>query len=468
MFQIEEELKKLPGKPGVYIMHGEKDEIIYVGKAISLKNRVRQYFQSSRNKGAKIEQMVTHITRFEYIITDSELEALVLECNLIKEHRPKYNTMLKDDKSYPFIKVTVNEEYPRVLFARRMKKDKTKYFGPYTSAGAVKDVIELVRKLYKVRSCNRVLPRDCKKDRPCLYYHMKQCTAPCQGYITSEEYKKNITELLKFLNGDFQDTIDMLTDKMMAASDEMRFEDATEYRDLIRSIQKIGERQKITSYGEEDKDIIAVAMDESLDLREQDAVVQVFFVRDGKLIGREHFYLRVARGDTKAQVLSSFMKQFYAGTPFIPREIMLQKEIEDAQIIEEYNESISAFQRKERKRNWWNWRKRMQRWFWIRTESGSNVKKAEQLALFMRWKNGLDCRESNEWKRTIFPISVDLNPLVLWSFTKKESRNEVITVNLKSNGCRDRMIMQVWKRCLPDALPMKEKTSLTVFPSCRI
>ena len=317
-------------------MHGEKDEIIYVGKAVSLKNRVRQYFQSSRNKGAKIEQMVTHITRFEYIITDSELEALVLECNLIKEHRPKYNTMLKDDKSYPFIKVTVNEEYPRVLFARRMKKDKAKYFGPYTSAGAVKDVIELVRKLYKVRSCNRVLPRDCGKDHPCLYYHMKQCSAPCQGYVSSEEYKKNIAELLKFLNGDFKDTIDMLTDKMMAASEEMRFEDAMEYRDLIRSIQKIGERQKITGYGEEDKDIIAVAMDESLDLREQDAVVQVFFVRGGKLIGREHFYLRVARGDTKAQVLSSFMKQFYAGTPFIPREIMLQKEIEDAKIIEEW------------------------------------------------------------------------------------------------------------------------------------
>ena len=335
-FNIQEELKKLPGKPGVYLMHDERDAIIYVGKAISLKNRVRQYFQSSRNKGAKIEQMVTHIRRFEYIITDSELEALVLECNLIKEHRPKYNTMLKDDKSYPFIKVTVNEKYPRVLFARRMKKDKAKYFGPYTSAGAVKDVIELVRKLYKVRSCNRVLPRDCGKDRPCLYYHMKQCTAPCQGYVSSEEYKKNITELLKFLNGDFQDIIDILTDKMMAASEEMRFEDAMEYRDLIRSIQKIGERQKITSYGEEDKDIIAVAMDESLDLREQDAVVQVFFVRDGKLIGREHFYLRVARGDTKAQVLSSFMKQFYAGTPFIPREIMLQKEIEDAQIIEEW------------------------------------------------------------------------------------------------------------------------------------
>ena len=336
MFIIEEELKKLPGKPGVYIMHGEKDEIIYVGKAISLKNRVRQYFQSSRNKGAKIEQMVTHITRFEYIITDSELEALVLECNLIKEHRPKYNTMLKDDKSYPFIKVTVNEPYPRVLFARRMKKDKARYFGPYTSGGAVKDVIELVRKLYQVRSCNRTLPRDTGKDRPCLYYHMKQCDAPCQGYVSKEDYHRNINKVIRFLNGDFQATIDELTEKMQKASEEMRYEDAMEYRDLIRSIRKIGERQKITGYGQEDRDIIAVAMDESEDLRDQDAVVQVFFVRDGKLIGRDHFYLRVAKGDTKAQVLSSFLKQFYAGTPFIPSEIMLQSEIEDADIIEEW------------------------------------------------------------------------------------------------------------------------------------
>ena len=336
MFIFEEELKKLPAKPGVYIMHGEKDEIIYVGKAISLKNRVRQYFQSSRNKGAKIERMVTHITRFEYIITDSELEALVLECNLIKEHRPKYNTMLKDDKSYPFIKVTVNEPYPRVLFARRMKKDKARYFGPYTSGGAVKDVIELVRKLYQVRSCNRSLPRDTGKDRPCLYYHMKQCKAPCQGYISQEEYRKNINKVIKFLNGDFQDTIDELMVKMQKASEEMRYEDAMEYRDLIHSIEKIGERQKITGYGQEDRDIIAVAMDESEDLRDQDAVVQVFFIRDGKLIGRDHFYLRVAKGDTKAQVLSSFLKQFYAGTPFIPSEIMLQSEIEDADIIEEW------------------------------------------------------------------------------------------------------------------------------------
>lgn len=336
MFQIEEELKKLPAKPGVYIMHDEKDEIIYVGKAISLRNRVRQYFQSSRNKGVKIEQMVSHISRFEYIITDSELEALVLECNLIKEHRPKYNTMLKDDKSYPFIKVTVQEEFPRVLFARRMKKDKNKYFGPYTSAGAVKDVIDLVRKLYQVRSCNRVLPRDCKKERPCLYYHMKQCMAPCQGNVDSRIYKENIKQVIRFLNGDFQEAIDGLTQKMQAASDELRFEEAMEYRNLIESIKKIGERQKITSYTKEDKDIIAVAMDESLDLREQDAVVQVFFMRDGKLIGRDHFYLRVARGDTKEQVLSSFLKQFYAGTPFIPGEIMLQKEIEDAQVIEEW------------------------------------------------------------------------------------------------------------------------------------
>lgn len=336
MFQIEEELKKLPARPGVYIMHGENDEIIYVGKAVSLKNRVRQYFQSSRNKGAKIEQMVTHISRFEYIITDSELEALVLESNLIKEHRPKYNTMLKDDKSYPFIKVTVGEPYPRVLFARRMKKDKSRYFGPYTSAGAVKDVIELVTRLYQVRTCSRVLPRDIGKDRPCLYYHMGQCKAPCQGKISEQEYRENISRVLRFLNGDVKSTMDDLTAKMMAASEELRYEDAMNYRDLIQSIKRIGERQKITGYSQEDKDIIAAAMDESEDLREQDAVVQVFFIRGGKLIGRDHFYLRVARGDTKSQVLSSFLKQFYAGTPFIPKEIVLQKEIEDSSIIEEW------------------------------------------------------------------------------------------------------------------------------------
>ena len=336
MFNIEEELKKLPPKPGVYLMHDSKDEIIYVGKAISLRNRVRQYFQSSRNKGVKIEQMVTHIARFEYIVTDSELEALVLESNLIKEHRPKYNTMLKDDKSYPFIKVTLNEAYPRVLFARRMKKDKCRYFGPYTSAGAVKDVIELVRRLFRVRSCSRVLPRDFGKERPCLYYHMGQCIAPCTGKVSREEYRTHIERVLRFLSGDFESTVEELTEKMQKASEDMRFEDAAELRDLIQSVRRIGERQKITAYGEEDRDVIAAAMDESEDLRDQDAVVQVFFIRDGRMIGREHFYLKVARGDKREQVLSMFVRQYYSGTPFIPREIIVQKELEDTQLIEEW------------------------------------------------------------------------------------------------------------------------------------
>ena len=330
MFDIQEELKKLPARPGVYIMHDEKDTIIYVGKAVSLRNRVRQYFQTSRNKGAKIESMVTHIARFEYIVTDSELEALVLECNLIKEHRPKYNTMLKDDKSYPFIKVTVNEAFPRVLFARRMKKDKAKYFGPYTSAGAVKDVIELVQKLYHIRTCNRNLPRDIGKERPCLFYHIHQCHGPCQGKVSQDEYRSQIQGALKFLNGDSDDIFRELEEKMLLASEELRFEDAMEYRDLCNSIRKIKERQKITSYGEEDKDVIAMAMEET------DAVVQVFFIREGKLIGRDHFYLKVAQGDSRAQVLSSFLKQFYAGTPFIPREVLLQDEIEDGVIIQEW------------------------------------------------------------------------------------------------------------------------------------
>ncbi len=330
MFDIQEELKKLPAKPGVYIMHDEKDAIIYVGKAISLRNRVRQYFQSSRNLGVKKEQMVQQIARFEYIITDSELEALVLECNLIKEHRPKYNTMLKDDKSYPFIRVTVQEEYPRVLLARRMKKDKSKYFGPYTNVTAVKESMELMRKLYFVRNCNRNLPRDIGKERPCLYYHIHQCKAPCQGYISKEEYQKNIDGVLDFLNGDYKKLVKELEEKMQAAAEELRFEDAGQYRDLIQSIQKIGERQKITGSSGEDKDVIALACDE------EDAVVQVFFIRDGKMIGRDHFYLRIAADADRSQVLLSFVKQFYAGTPFVPKELMLQEEVEEIQVLEEW------------------------------------------------------------------------------------------------------------------------------------
>ena len=329
-FNIQEELKKLPGKPGVYLMHDEKDAIIYVGKAISLKNRVRQYFQSSRNKGAKIEQMVTHISRFEYIVTDSELEALVLECNLIKEHRPKYNTMLMDDKSYPFIKVTVNEPFPRVMLARQMKKDKAKYFGPYTSAGAVKDTIELIRKLYHIRSCNRSLPKDIGKERPCLNYHIHQCQAPCQGYISQEEYRKSIDEVVRFLNGHYDLVLKELEEKMMAASESLEFEKAIEYRELLTSVQKVAQKQKITDTAGDDRDIIAMASEG------EDAVVQVFFIRSGRLIGRDHFYLKSAENDTEGEILSSFIKQFYAGTPYIPAELMLPEEIEDQDIIEEW------------------------------------------------------------------------------------------------------------------------------------
>ena len=329
-FNIQEELKKLPGKPGVYLMHDERDVIIYVGKAISLKNRVRQYFQSSRNKGAKIEQMVTHISRFEYIVTDSELEALVLECNLIKEHRPKYNTMLMDDKSYPFIKVTVNEPFPRVMLARQMKKDKAKYFGPYTSAGAVKDTIELIRKLYHIRSCNRSLPKDIGKERPCLNYHIHQCQAPCQGYISQEEYRKSIDEVVRFLNGHYDLVLKELEEKMMAASDSLEFEKAIEYRELLTSVQKVAQKQKITDTAGDDRDIIAMASEG------EDAVVQVFFIRSGRLIGRDHFYLKSAENDTEGEILSSFIKQFYAGTPYIPAELMLPEEIEDQDIIEEW------------------------------------------------------------------------------------------------------------------------------------
>lgn len=333
MFHIEEELKKLPSLPGVYIMHDEQDAIIYVGKAISLKNRVRQYFQKSRNLGIKKEQMVEQIARFEYIVTDSELEALVLESNLIKEHCPKYNTMLKDDKNYPFIKVTVGEAFPRIMTARSMKKDKSKYFGPYTSAGAVKDVIELTRKLYHLRTCNRNLPKDIGKERPCLYYHIKQCDAPCQGYITEAAYRKQVEELLDFLNGNHKKILAQLEKKMYEASEKMEFEDAAQYRDLMQSVKKIGERQKITDHPGEDKDIIAAAMEDA------DAVVQVFFVRDGKLIGRDHFYMKSAPGENRKGILSSFLKQFYAGTPFIPREIMLQEEVEDQELIAKWLES---------------------------------------------------------------------------------------------------------------------------------
>lgn len=329
-FNIEEELKKLPAKPGVYIMHDKNDNIIYVGKAISLKNRVRQYFQSSRNHSVKIVHMVSNIAYFEYIITDSELEALVLECNLIKEHRPKYNTMLKDDKSYPFIKVTVNEPFPRVLFARRMKRDKARYFGPYTSATAVKETIELLCKLYHIRTCNRNLPRDFGRERPCLNYHMHQCDGVCMGNITSAEYKESVRKVIEFLNGNYTATINDLKAKMQRASEELRFEDAAGLRDMINNIYAVTQKQKITESDGLDRDIIACAP------RGEMAIIQVFFVREGKLMGREHFSMDISADDSKGYIISQFMKQYYGGTPFIPPDILVQEEVEDRDIIEEW------------------------------------------------------------------------------------------------------------------------------------
>lgn len=327
MFNIEEELKKLPAKPGVYLMHDAKDAIIYVGKAISLKNRVRQYFQPSRNVSPKIEKMISQIDHFEYIITDSEVEALVLESNLIKEHRPKYNTMLKDDKSYPFIKATVGEAYPRLIFSRQEKRDRSKYFGPYTSAGAAKDTLELLCKIYHIRSCRRTLPRDIGKERPCLNYHIGQCDAPCQGYISSEQYKENFREALKILEGDYTGVIQYLQQKMQTAAEEMQFEEAAQYRDLIDSVRKSSVHQKITGFDGLDRDIIALAKDQS------EAVVQVFFIREGRMIGRDHFHLSGVDGSERREILQSFVKQFYAGTPFIPKELMLEYEIEDQEVI---------------------------------------------------------------------------------------------------------------------------------------
>lgn len=329
-FNIQEELKNLPSKPGVYIMYDKKDTIIYVGKAIILRNRVRSYFRESANHSLKIARMVSQIERFEYIVTDSELEALVLENNLIKEHRPKYNTMLKDDKTYPYIKVTLGEVYPRVLFARQVKKDKSKYFGPYSSAGAVKDSIDLINKLYKLRTCNRNLPKDCKKERPCLDYYIHQCDAPCQDYISAEEYQKNVKEALEFLNGKYEKILNELQHKMEEASEKMEFEEAIRYRDLYQSVTQIAQKQKITDTEGEDKDIVA------LDLDERDAVVQVFFIRGGKLIGREHFYMTNVSENNKKEILTSFVKQFYAGTPYIPKEIHLQYEIEEEPVISQW------------------------------------------------------------------------------------------------------------------------------------
>lgn len=330
MFNIEEELRKLPNKPGVYLMHDKNDTIIYIGKAVVLKNRVRQYFQSSRNLSPKIQQMVQKIVWFEYIVVDSEVEALVLECNLIKEHQPKYNTMLKDDKHYPYIRLTVQEEYPRIMLARERKKDKAKYFGPYTSASAVQDTIELLKKTYFIRTCNKVLPRDIGKERPCLYYHLGQCKAPCQNYISKEEYQNNIEQVQQFLNGNYSLITNRLEEQMQKFSEEMEFEKAAEYRDLLFNVRKLAQKQKADDATLIDRDIIAFAT------AGDEAVAQVFFVRDGKMLGREHFYLTGVEQEARSEIMANFIKQFYSGTPYIPKELLLSEETKEKELLEQW------------------------------------------------------------------------------------------------------------------------------------
>lgn len=336
MFDLEEELKKLPARPGVYLMHDKFDHVIYVGKAISLKNRVRQYFQPGRKVTAKIEKMISQIAYFEYIVTDSELEALVLECNLIKEYNPKYNTLLKDDKTYPFIKATVGEMYPRLLMVRQMKKssrkqsEKVKYFGPYTSVGAMKDVMELLRKSYCVRTCNRNLPKDIGKERPCLYYQIKQCKAPCQGYISEEEYKENFQKALEVLQGNYNGLIKLLTEKMQKASDALEFEEAAEYRDLLNSVKRMTEKQKLTNQEMGDWDIIGIARTHG------EAVIQIFFMRSGRMVGREHFFFEDIAQEKNEELLANFVKQYYAGTPFVAREIFLPEDIAERDVLEDW------------------------------------------------------------------------------------------------------------------------------------
>ena len=340
MFDVQEELKKLPAKPGVYIMHDERDAIIYVGKAVNLHNRVRSYFRKIVGRGPQIDQMVRQIARFEYIVTDSELEALILENNLIKEHRPKYNTMLKDDKTYPYIKVTVAEPYPRILFARRQKKDKARYFGPYTSAQAVRSTIELLNRMYGLRDCARVLPRDFGKERPCLNFHMERCCAPCAGNVPEEEYRKRVDMALEFLSGRYDPIIRDLTEKMMQASEAMEFEKAIRFRDLLSDVQQVAQKQKMSENIGENRDILGIAVDNASP--DSDGVVQVFFLRDGKLIGREHFYMTHVAGRKKAEILSEFIRQFYSGTPSIPKEIMLPCELVDRELLEQWLTAVKG------------------------------------------------------------------------------------------------------------------------------
>lgn len=330
MFDIPAELKKLPESPGVYIMRDKTDDIIYVGKAKILKNRVRQYFQNSANHSLKVKQMVSNIDHFEYIVTGSEVEALILENNLIKKHNPKYNILLKDDKTYPYIKVTTNEMFPRVFVTRKLLKDKNKYFGPFTNSSAVKENIALIDKIWQVRRCSKVFPRDIGKGRPCLNYHIGQCKAVCTGKVSEEEYNKMIGEILDFLSGKTENVVKSLTSKMLKYSAEMEFEKAAEVRDTIESIKILNQKQIIENLHIDDRDVIGFARG----IRE--CIMQIFFIRGGKITGREHFMLEECEGVEDKELMTQFVQQFYSGTPFIPKEVILQCEIDDFDLISQW------------------------------------------------------------------------------------------------------------------------------------
>ena len=330
MFDIPAELKKLPESPGVYIMRDKTDDIIYVGKAKILKNRVRQYFQNTANHSLKVKQMVSNIDHFEYIVTGSEVEALILENNLIKKHNPKYNILLKDDKTYPYIKVTTNEMFPRVFVTRKLLKDKNKYFGPFTNSSAVKENIALIDKIWQVRRCSKVFPRDIGKGRPCLNYHIGQCKAVCTGNVSEEEYNKMIGEILDFLGGKTENVVKNLTSKMLKYSAEMEFEKAAEVRDTIESIKILNQKQIIENLHIDDRDVIGFARG----IRE--CIMQIFFIRGGKITGREHFMLEECEGVEDKELMTQFVQQFYSGTPFIPKEVILQCEIDDFDLISQW------------------------------------------------------------------------------------------------------------------------------------
>ncbi len=323
MFNIEEELKKLPDKPGVYIMHDKNDKIIYVGKAISLKNRVRQYFRKT-NKTKRIENMVSLIDHFEYIVVDNEAEALILECNLIKKNRPKFNVLLKDDKTYPYIKINIKDDFPNIYITRRILNDGAKYFGPYANAGAAKEMIDFLKEKFKIRSCKSFK----YKDRPCLNYHIKKCFGPCMGYISKEEYRKQINEIIALLDGKTEKIFKQIDMEMQEASKNMQYEKAAYLRDKKLAIERISEKQKVSNITENDIDVIGIARNNI------EVCIEIFFVRKTKMVGREHYFFDNLNDEDDNQILSEFVKQYYIGNVMVPNKIMLREEIDEQELIE--------------------------------------------------------------------------------------------------------------------------------------